>query len=108
MIETKYIPQDNAEVIYRLLELCKEKEPNVCFDVLDTEEQVCKSKDSERVLNDIDGGDEDIGINCFVNGEYLGWFGLFPYEDPESMIYDYSDNEFCKDVYYKLEKEMKW
>lgn len=98
MIETKYIPSENAEKIIELLNKCKEEYPEMIFYIYDTESFVCKSQNPDEILEEIDGGDEEIGINCWVNKEMIGWFGCFPYEEPDSIFFDCSDNNFCRKI----------
>ena len=97
---TKYIPQENADVIAKLINTCKSLNPEIIFKIYDTECLVYKSKnaDTETILNEMDGGDEELGINCYIDGKCCGWFGIMPYEDTDSVIYDYSDNEFTNRV----------
>lgn len=102
MFETKYIPSENAEKIIELLNKCKEQYPEMIFYIYDTESFVCKSQDPDKILEEIDGGDEEIGINCWVNGEMIGWFGCFPYEEPDSIFFDCSDNNFCNKIYREI------
>lgn len=67
--------------------------------VQDTEMMVIKSNDVTAILNAIDGGDEEIGINCYdADKKCLGWFGVYPFEDADDAIFDYSDNKFCNKV----------
>ena len=102
MFETKYIPSENAEKIIELLNKCKEQYPEMIFYIYDTESFVCKSQDPDKILEEIDGGDEEIGINCWINGEMIGWFGCFPYEEPDSIFFDCSDNNFCNKIYREI------
>lgn len=102
MFETKYIPSENAEKIIELLNKCKEQYPEMIFYIYDTESFVCKSQNPDKILEEIDGGDEEIGINCWVNGEMIGWFGCFPYEEPDSIFFDCSDNNFCNKIYREI------
>ena len=109
MFETKYIPSENAEKIIELLNKCKEEYPEMIFYIYDTESFVCKSQNPDKILEEIDGGDEEIGINCWVNGEnswvngeMIGWFGCFPYEEPDSIFFDCSDNNFCNKIYREI------
>lgn len=98
MFETKYIPSENAEKITEFLNKCKEEYPEMIFYIYDTESFVCKSQNPDKILEKIDGGDEEIGINCWVNGEMIGWFGCFPYEEPDSMFFDCNFNNFCRKI----------
>lgn len=104
---TKYIPQENADLITKLINVCKSIHPEISFRVYDSEDLIYKSKtpDAELILNEMDGGDEEIGINCYLDGKNIGWFGLLPYEDEDSVIYNHSDNEFANKVYELLNKE---
>lgn len=112
MIETKHIPQENTRVIYKLLELCKEKEPNVIFELSGgkilsnnhshRDSSVYKSSNPEVIISEMDRGDEELGIKCMIGGDCIGYFGILPYEDSESMIFVFSDTEFCTQIYNKL------
>lgn len=102
---TKFIPEENAKVIRKLLKLCKERKPSVVFDVLDTESRVIVTKNIEKVIEAIDGGDEELGINCFENRDYYGWFGILPYEELDGVVFDNSDNEFCESITRQLCEE---
>lgn len=102
MFETKYIPSENAEKITELLNKCKEEYPEMIFYIYDTESFVCKSQNTDKILEKIDGGDEEIGINCWVNGKMIGWFGCFPYEEPDSIFFDCRDNDFCNKIYREI------
>ena len=106
MFETKYIPQENAKVIYKLLECCKRYNPKMYFEILDTEDLVYSSKkpNLDEMIKTLDGGDDEFGINCYVDGKYLGWFGILPYEDSECVVFDCSDNEFCMGITDELER----
>ena len=102
---TKYIPQENTETILKLLNKCLELEPNIKFHILDTEGYVGKSRNPEKIIQAIDGGDEELGINCMIDEECIGWFGILPYEEYD-IVYDCSDNNFCNYVgQFLLENE---
>lgn len=97
---TNYIPEENAKVIRKLLTECKKENPELFFHIWDTESKIVKTKDIDKAIEAIDGGDEEIGINCYgADKNCLGWFGILPYEDDaECVIYDHSDNYFCNSI----------
>lgn len=103
---TKYIPEENAKLIKKLLEVCNNERENISFRIYDTESCVIYSRDIEKIIDALDGGDEEIGINVIdrETKSALGWFGVLPYEDVEYMIFDHSDNDFCNNVFNKLYK----
>lgn len=95
-----YIEFENEQVIRMLIEICFREYPDGVFEVRDTEGFVCKTRKADSILNEIDGGDEEIGLNFYDgHGKFLGWFGILPYEeDPDCIIFDMSDNKFCEKV----------
>lgn len=101
---TKYISQENADLIKRLMELCKEERDNILFKVYDTESCVTFTRNIDKVIDEIDGGDEEIGINIIEREtkNNLAWFGVLPYEEKTYMIFDHSDNDFCNNVMNRL------
>lgn len=99
---TKYILENNEIIIRNLLTNCKNERVDIIFKVFDTETLVIKTNNVDEVINAIDGGDEEIGINCYDSeGNHLGWFGITPYET-EDIIFDHTDNEFCEGIWSKL------
>jgi hypothetical protein len=104
-METKYIPQETADQIIKFMEICEEVHPNIAFKVIDTEGCAIYTRNIEKVISEIDGGDEEFGFNIIdrQTKDVLGWFCILPYE--EDFICDYSDNDFCKEVYDRLENE---
>lgn len=98
MIQYKYITPEQAAAIRKVINACLKAQPTGYFKVYDTEQFVIKSSNAEDILEAIDGGDEEIGLNFYADKKCLGWFGVLPYEDPDSVVYDCSDNEFCKTV----------
>lgn len=94
-METKYIDKDIAETILATLERCKAVCPNVCFKVHDTEEYLLLTTHPEKVLEEMDGGDEIFTIYALDDCKTLGWFDVMPYEDVWSVFADFSDTEFC-------------
>lgn len=101
-METKYITKENAELIVKLLKTCEEVHPNVAFKVRDTEECVIYTRNIEKIIYEMDGGDEEFGITVVdrETKERLGWFGVLPYE--EDVVCDHTDNEYCDTVYNKF------
>lgn len=105
MITTKYIPQENADKILKLLLKAKE----ICGQDLgfwlrsDDCETSVKTRNPEKVIDEMDGVDDNFGINFMGKivpesdaRECLGWFYITPYEDEDCVICNYSDNEFCR------------
>lgn len=98
MIETNYIPQENAQELLDLLNRAKDLHEGVLrFKVYDSEGPVISTLNPIRVINEIDGGDEEVSIK-FVDYEskkYLGIVFNLPYEQ-DGIAFDYSDNEFIE------------
>ena len=103
---TKYIQQENADLIKKLMELCNEERENISFKIYDTERCVIYTRNIDKIIDEMDGGDEEFGINIIdrETKKCLAWFGVFPYEDFDSVIFDHSDNDFCDNVFNKLFK----
>lgn len=97
----KFISKDNEQQIRQLLEICKKEKDGIIFTVWDTEEKIIKTADPDKIIDEIDGGDEEIGINCYNKSGFLGWFGVLPYED-EDIIFNHTDNAFCNNVMRRL------
>lgn len=99
-MKTKYIPQENADKILNLLLKAKE----ICGQDLgfwlrsDDCETSVKTRNPEKVIDEMDGVDDNFGINLvrISDKECLGWFYITPYEDEDCVICNYSDNEFCR------------
>jgi hypothetical protein len=101
---TKYISQENADLIKKLMELCNEEKENISFKIYDTESCVIYTRNIDKIIDEMDGGDEEFGINI-VDREtknYIGWFGVLPYEDFDDVIFDHTDNDLCNNVFNKL------
>lgn len=96
MTQLKYIQPEQADTIRAVINACLKHEPEGFFKVYDTESFVIKSRSAEKILEALDGGDEEAGLNFYANGKCLGWFGVLPYED--DCIFDHSDNEFCNNI----------
>lgn len=98
MIETKYIPQENVHKLLDLLYRAKDLHEGVLrFKVYDSEGPVISTLNPIRVINEIDGGDEEVSIK-FVDYEskkYLGIVFNLPYEQ-DGIAFDYSNNEFIE------------
>jgi hypothetical protein len=96
-IKTKYIPQENANVLVKVLEKAVELCPNVKFDVIcdDEGDLIYHGKKIENVITEMDGMDCNFGVNCLDGEKVIGWFFFTPYEDEDEVICDHSDNEFC-------------
>lgn len=101
---TQYIPQENADLIIKFMKTCEEIHSNIAFKVYDTECCVIYTRRIEKIIDEIDGGDEEFGFNVIdrETKEVLGWFGVLPYEDKDGVIFDHSDNDFCEKVWKKL------
>lgn len=97
-MKTKYIPQENVHKLLDLLYRAKELHEGVLrFKVYDSEGPVVSTLNPIRVINEIDGGDEEVSIK-FVDYEskkYLGIVFNLPYEQ-DGIAFDYSDNEFIE------------
>lgn len=96
MIKTKYIDREQAQTIYKVI--VKGLETTDFVKVYDTESFVIKSNNPDEILNAIDGGDEETGLNFYKDKKCVGWVGVLPYEEPDSVIFDHSDNEFCHSI----------
>lgn len=99
MIETKYIPQENAHKLLDLLYRAKELRSNVIFKVYDTESHVINTRKPEKVIESIDGGDEEVCILFYdkENDLQLGNLGVLPYEE-DGVGFDYSCNDFMERI----------
>jgi len=97
MLETRYIPQENADKILQVLGKAQELCPNVVFDVIESvdAELLYKGKDKEKAVDEMDGVDGDFGVNCYDGEKVIGWFFFTPYESEDCVVCDYTDNEFC-------------
>lgn len=114
-IQTKYIPDENAQRLEELLKACLQNMPiNAKFLVSNDEADICFTRNIDKVISCIDGDSEDIAINIMtkrddysLNGEskdgYIGWFAILPYEDVDSIPYNHTDNEFCNNVMKTLD-----
>lgn len=96
--------KENQKAILGLITVIKEKVPNLKYiEVRDTESVCIRSKDPEKILKEMIGGDEEFGFNIIAKSDlddnYLGWFGVMPYELPDEMVFDHSDNILCKSIY---------
>lgn len=92
-MKTEYIPQENADRLHQILT----RASGCYFKVYDTESHVITTRFPEKLINAIDGGDEEIRVEIYDRStrEYHGTLCLLPYEY-DSMPYDYSDNPFMK------------
>lgn len=99
MIETNYIPQENAQELLDLLYRAKELHSNVIFKVYDTESHVINTRKPEKVIESIDGGDEEVCVLFYdkENDLQLGGLGVLPYEE-DGVGFDHSNNDFMKRV----------
>ena len=96
-IKTKYIPQESANAVAKVLEKVLELCPSVRFEVIadDEGDLIYHGKKIENVISEMDGMDCNFGVNCVDGEKVIGWFFFTPYEDAEDVICDYTDNEFC-------------
>lgn len=91
-MKTEYISQENADRLYRIL-----NRASACyFKVYDTESHIITTRFPEKLIMAIDGGDEYICIEIYEQSErvYRGSLYLMPYDDEDSIPYDWSDNAF--------------
>lgn len=100
MMKTKYIPQPNADLILKLLNLIKKELPHGYIKVIDSIEGdiIYEGNEPEKALEEMDGIDSDFGVNCYMNDICVGWFFLTPYEEEGCVLCDYSDNSFCMEI----------
>lgn len=96
-IKTKYIPQESANAVVKVLEKAVELCPNVKFEVIcdDEGDLIYHGKKIENVINEMDGMDCNFGVNCMDGEKCVGWFFFTPYEDLDDIVCDCSDNDFC-------------
>lgn len=86
----KYIPEENAIIIRKLMKECLKLGGKLV--IYDTEARVYVGDDVNAAMKELDGGDEEVGINLYrPKGKDL-WFGVLPYEEPEGVIYDCTDD----------------
>lgn len=95
---------ENQKAILGLLTVIKEKVPNLKYiEVRDTESICIRSKDPEKILKEMIGGDEEFGFNIIAESDleenYLGWFGILPYEPFDEIVYNHSDNVLCESIF---------
>lgn len=107
MLKTKYIPQENADLMLRILEKVKANYESIRFYVVESEEAECiyYGRNPENAISEMDGIDcEGFGVNCYngskADGDnHLGWFYFTPYEDDvDCVLCDMNDNDFCKEM----------
>ena len=98
-MKTKYIPQENTDRLLAVLRKSSELHSNVIFKVYDTESHVINTRKPEKVIESIDGGDEEICILFYdkENDLQLGTLGVLPYEE-DGVGFDCSDNNFLKEI----------
>lgn len=105
-MKTKYIPQENADKILKLLTMAQEQNQTIEFWLRsDDGETSVKTRNPEKILSEMDGVDDNFGIN-FVeidSKQILGWVYLTPYEEEDCVICNYSDNEFCEKLIASVE-----
>jgi len=110
-MKTKYIPQENADKILKLLTMAQEQNQTIGFWLRsDDGETSVKSRNPEKILSEMDGVDDNFGINFMGKTvpesdarECLGWIYLTPYEEEDCVICNYSDNEFCEKLIASVE-----
>ena len=103
MLETKYIPQENANVIVNILKRAQAINKLVKFKVIDDEScgVLYYGASPEKAVHEMDGVDCNFGVNCVEDLGYdhdnkvVGWFFFTPYEELDCVVCDYTDNEFC-------------
>ena len=103
MLETKYIPQENANVIVNILKRAQAINKLVKFKVIDDEScgVLYYGDNPEKAVHEMDGVDCNFGVNCVEDLGYdhdnkvVGWFFFTPYEELDCVLCDHTDNEFC-------------
>lgn len=95
----RYIPENNAKKIREVLETCKDM-GGVIFQLIDSDGHLGTYRNVENVLEEMDGGDEEITIYVMDKGKgELGFICVLPYEpESEDVIMDYSDNTFMRRI----------
>lgn len=105
-MKCEYINDEVVEKIVRLLQTVKEQSKSpVYFKVYDTESVVVTTDCIEKLIEEIDGGDENLGIVIKEKGgenQTLGCAYIMPYEE-DGVPYDYSDNDFMRKVMEKYD-----
>ncbi len=103
MLETKYIPQENANVIVNILKKAQQINKLVKFKIIDDESGgvLYYGDNPEKAVHEMDGLDCNFGVNCVEDLGYdhdnkvVGWFFFTPYEESDCVLCDMTDNEFC-------------
>lgn len=110
-MKIKYLPKENAEYLYKLLEIIQTMQPDIWFKVYDDQmEFVYKGSDIVELIEEIDGIDSNFEIYCYKNNKSdkkagLGWFFITPWEERDCLVCDYIDNQFCNDVIERLKED---
>lgn len=99
-MKTNYIPQENADALFKVLERAKKLYPKIRFDIIadDEADMIYSGNDTEQAIKEMDGLDCNFGVNCYDGKNYLGWLFVTPYEDEDEIICDCSENDFCIDL----------
>ena len=109
-MDIKYLPKENADYLYKLLEIIKLKQPNILFVVTDEDyEPVYEGNNIEKCIEEIDGIDSNFHIDCFIGEKLLqkrlGWFFITPWEERDCLVCDYIDNDFCNECIECLKED---
>lgn len=103
----EYFPEENVKIIKKFVEICKKKGV-VSFSVYDCENNFEGSaKGLLKLLVHLDGLDDIIEVICRTDEDNLGSFFFNMGEKEMEIFHDYSDNEFCNEVYNQVEKEIE-
>lgn len=113
MLETKYIPQENANRIVNILKKAQEINKLVKFKVIDDERGgvLYYGDNPEKAVHEMDGVNFNFGVNCVEDLGYdhdnkvVGWFFFTPYEDLDSVLCNHTANNFCHQCIYADEEE---
>lgn len=74
--------------------------------IYDTEQRIYVGSDVDATMKELDGGDEEVGINLYrPTGKSL-WFGVLPYEEPDSVIYDHTDCEEAESIFKTVTRNL--
>lgn len=103
MLETKHIPQENANLIINILKKAQELNNLVKFKVIEDEsgDVIYYGKNPEKAVDEMDAIDCDFGVNCIEDlghnqiNKVVGWFFFTPYEELDCVLCDHTDNDFC-------------
>lgn len=110
----EYFPEENVKVIKKFVEVCKDKgvEHFLVYDCEGNFEGAAKGL--LKLLDHLDGLDDIVEVVCSksdeshkIFGPTLGTFYFNMGNEEMEIFHDYSDNEFCNQVYNQVEKEIE-